>query len=168
MPEARALALAALLTFGAGACRHPGGLPPRLRACDGPLRATEEIPGDFTRSLRLRVRGGPVDESFGLVLQKRGARLVALGTNAFGAKAFAVTQEGERFEAQSFLGPGLSVPPENVLRDLHRAYFLTPEQAAASERSVTPEAGGGLRVASAACGYETLLVPVSGEEPRAE
>ena len=166
----RLAALVALSALGcaAGACRSVSGLPPRLRDCDGPVRATEEIAGDFTRTLRLRVRGGGVDESFGVVLQKRGARLVVLGTNAFGAKAFAVTQEGERLEARSFLGAALSVPPQNVLRDLHRAYFLTPEQAAASERSVAREADGSLRVASAACGYETTWVLVAEEPPRAE
>jgi hypothetical protein len=136
-------------------------LPPRLRSCDGPLRSTREIAGDFTRFERIRVRGQGVDESFGLVIQKTGARLVVLGTNAFGAKVFAVTQHGETFESESFVGPTLSVPPENVLRDLHRAYFLTPEQTQASERSAEPTAGGGIRVASAKCRYEAVIVRVS-------
>jgi hypothetical protein len=131
--------------------------PPRLRRCEGPLRSTHEIAGDFTRHERIRVRGGRVDESFGLVLQKRGAKLVVLGTNAFGAKVFAVTQVGDHVETKSFVGPALSVPPENILRDLHRAYFLEE-----GERTAEPVPEG-IRVTSR-CGYESLLVRVS-EQP---
>jgi hypothetical protein len=153
---AASLALTLSVALVASACRHAAGLPPRLRACDGPLRDAAEIAGDFTRHARIRVRAAGVDDSFGLVLQKTGARLVVLGTNAFGAKAFAVTQRGERFEARSFIGPALSVPPENVLRDLHRAWFLTPEQSRRSERSAEP-AENGVRVVSEKCGYEALI-----------
>jgi hypothetical protein len=156
-----ALALAATLALAPLACRHLSGLPPRLRACPGPLRSTHEIAGDFVHLERIRVRGGAVDEAFGLVVQKTGARLVVLGTNAFGAKVFAVTQLGEQLESQSFVGSALAVPPENVLRDLHRAYFLTPEQALASSRSAEPAPSGGIRVASEKCGYEAVIVRVS-------
>jgi hypothetical protein len=156
-----ALALATALALAPLACRHLGGPPPRLRACAGLLRSTHEIVGDFVRIERMRVRGGAVDEAFGLVVQKTGTRLVVLGTNAFGAKVFAVTQQGDAFESKSFVGPALAVPPENVLRDLHRAYFLTPEQAQSSERSAEPAPGGGIRVASEKCGYEALIVRVS-------
>jgi hypothetical protein len=153
MPRRAALALPLAL-----AC---ASLPPRLPACGGPLRSTEGIAGDFTRHERIRVQGERVDESFGLVLQKTGDRLVVLGTNAFGAKVFAVTQRGTDLDAKSFVGRALSVPPENVLRDLHRAYFLTPEQAAASERTADPLPSGGTRVASKRCGYESLIVRIS-------
>ena len=148
------------LSAGAAACRSLAGLPPSLRACPGPVRSTHEMPGDFTRSERIRVRGEGVDESFGLVVQKRGARLVVLGTNAFGAKVFAVTQLGDAIESRSFVGPALSVPPENILRDLHRAYFLAPEQQAASERSAEPTPSG-VRIESERCGYESLLLAIS-------
>ena len=157
---ARLLALVALLGLSAGACRQLAGLPPRLGACDGPLRSTREIAGDFTHLARIRVRGQGVDESFGLVLQKTGARLVVLATNAFGAKAFAVTQTGEKFETKSFVGRALSVPPENILRDLHRAYFLTPEQAQSPDRTAQPTASG-VRIESDRCRYESLIVPIS-------
>jgi hypothetical protein len=156
-------ALLALACF-AGGCRHLAGLPPRLRPCPGPIRSTREIAGDFTRLERIRVRGDGVDESFGLVVQKIGERLVVLGTNAFGAKAFAVTQEGDMLEARSFVGPALSVPPENVLRDLHRAYFLAPAQIAASPRTATPTPDGAIRITAPSCGYESTLVLVSEQK----
>jgi hypothetical protein len=157
----RRSAFAALAAAAALAC---AALPPRLPRCDGPLRSTREIAGDFTRYERIRVRGRGVDESFGLVIQKRGDELVVVGTNAFGAKVFAATQIGKRVETRSFLGPALSVPPENVLRDLHRAYFLTDAQAAAAERSAEP-ASDGIRIESKRCRYESLLVPNPAATP---
>jgi hypothetical protein len=152
---------AALLAASLAGCAGLG-LPPRLADCPGPLRPSGEIAGDFVRQERIRVRGARVDEAFGLVLQKRGARLVVLGFTSFGGKAFSLVQQGLEVESESHLGRALPVPPENVLRDLHRAYFLTPEQSAASERSLTRTPDGALRVASAACGYEATLVAVSG------
>jgi hypothetical protein len=154
----------ALLAAGLAGCASLG-LPPRLAVCPGPLRDTREIAGDFVRQERMRVRGGDVDAAFGLVLEKRGERLVVLGFNAFGAKAFAVRQSGLAVESESFLGRALPVPPENVLRDLHRAYFLTPEQVAASERSVREMADGTLQVRSAACGYESTLASSGAPTP---
>ncbi len=139
--------------------------PPRLADCPGPLRSTAEIAGEFVRHERIRVRGKRVDESFGLVLQKKDARLVVLGFTPFGAKAFSVIQRGLEIESESYLGRALPVPPENVLRDLHRAYFLTAEQSESSERSVARTPEGALRVLSAACGYEATLVRVGGGEP---
>ena len=49
---------------------------------------------------------------------------------------------------------------ENILRDLHRAYFLAPEQQAASERSAEPTPSG-VRIESERCGYESLLLAIS-------
>lgn len=149
----------ALLAVGLAGCASLG-LPPRLADCPGPLRPVGEIAGDFVRQERIRVRGERVDEAFGLVLQKRGARLVVLGFTPFGAKAFSLVQSGLEVESASHLGRALGVPPENVLRDLHRAYFLTPEQSEASERVVADAPDGTLRVRSAACGYEATLLRV--------
>ena len=100
------------------------------------------------------------NEAFGLVLQKRGDKLVLRGTNAFGAKVFVVTQIGEAIETKSFVGPTLSVPPENFLRDIHRAYFLAPEQQAMSERTAEPVERG-VRIESESCGCESLVLTAS-------
>ena len=152
---------AALLLAAASLAGCASLAPKRLADCPGPLRSTREIAGDFVRQERIRVQGRGVDEAFALVIEKSGPRLMVLGLNAFGAKAFSLRQQDLAVESSSYLGRALTVPPENVLRDLHRAYFLAPEEALASERSATPASGGAIRVASAACGYESILVRVS-------
>ena len=157
---------AALLLAAASLAGCASLAPKRLADCPGPLRSTREIAGDFVRQERIRVRGRGVDEAFALVIEKSGARLVVLGLNAFGAKAFSLRQQDLSVESTSYLGRALAVPPENVLRDLHRAYFLTPEAALASERSATPGSDGAIRIASAACGYESTLVRVSSSSAR--
>jgi len=69
------------------------------------------------------------------LLQKRGPSVVLVGLTSYGAKAFAVTQIGMQTFPESFLGPPV-VPPENVLRDLHRAHFLASENASFESRTV--------------------------------
>ena len=79
---------------------HPLPLP-RLGDCPGSLRPTHEIEGDWVIHERIRVRGGEVDESYGLVVQKTGPRLVLVGLTPFGAKAFSVTQIGVEIWSES-------------------------------------------------------------------
>lgn len=158
-----ALACAAL----ALACRVPAPpafmpLPlPKLASCPGGLRSTDEIEGDWIIHERIRVVGGGVDESFGLVLQKTGPKLVLLGLTPFGAKAFGVTQIGVETWSESYLGQALSVPPENVLRDVQRAHFLIVDDPALDARSVTRDADGVIHISARDCGYESTLAPVS-------
>ncbi len=144
----------------------PVPLPlPKLGDCPGQLRSTNEIEGDWTIHERIRVVGGEVDESFGLVVQKSGPKLVVVGLTPFGAKAFGVTQIGMETWTESYLGPVLAVPPQNVLRDLHRAHFLIVEDPALEPRQVTREADGVVLVAARECGYEATLAPVSATPP---
>jgi len=96
---------------------HP---PPRLSACPGPIPSTSALPsGDLAWRDRVRYRGGEVDTGFTLVAEKRGAKLVLVGLNAFGARAFSVTQDDLDVEADARMGRALQVPPETVLRDWH-------------------------------------------------
>ena len=164
-----ALALGSLAL--ALACKTAGPLlpvplpPPKLGDCPGMLRSTKEIEGDWTIHERIRVVGGPVDESFGLVVQKTGPKLVVVGLTPFGAKAFGVTQIGIETWTESYLGPVLAVPPQNVLRDLHRAHFLIVDDPALDPRAVTREADGVIKIAARDCGYESTLAPVSATPP---
>jgi len=142
--------LALALALLAAACKTPLPTPPlpipglpRLADCPGRLRSTQEIEGDWVIHERLRVTGGEVDESYGLVIQKTGPKLVLLGLTPFGAKAFS------------------AVPPENVLRDLHRALFLTVDDPALEPRTVSRDAEGAVHVTAKECGYEAVLAPVS-------
>jgi hypothetical protein len=115
--------------------------------------------GDWVIHEQIRVVASGVDESFGLVLQKTGPKLVLLGLTRFGTKAFGVTQIGIETWSESYMGPALSVPPENVLRDVHRAHFLIVDDPALDARSVTRDADGAIHIAARECGYESTLAP---------
>jgi hypothetical protein len=164
----------ALATAAFAGCAHlpppPAFIPlplPRLADCPGSLVPTHELEGDWVIHERIRVRGEQVDEAYGLVVQKSGPRLVLIGLTPFGAKAFSLTQIGVEVWSESKLGPALPVPPENVLRDLHRAHFLATDDPAFEGRTVRRDADGSVHVASEACGYESTLAPISVVNPAA-
>lgn len=114
------LLAAAALAGGCTTLRFLLDPPPRLAACPGPIPSTAALPaGDRVWHDRVRYRGGEVDAGFSLVAEKRGERLVLVGLNAFGARAFSLTQQGEAVESDDRLGRALAVPPETVLRDWH-------------------------------------------------
>ena len=149
---AAASVAAACSTFGLYAL-------PRLPDCPGPIPSTDALPaGDRVWRDRVRYRGGEVDAGFSLVAQKRGAELVLVGLNAFGARVFSVSQERERIEADARLGRALEVPPETVLRDWHAA------------RAAGTKAPGTLELARPECGYRVTFVAEStsvlGDPPR--
>jgi hypothetical protein len=163
-----AFALGAALLAGCAHVPPPAFIPlplPRLADCAGSLVPTHELEGDWVIHERIRVRGDQVDEAYGLVVQKNGPRLVLIGLTPFGAKAFSVTQIGVEVWSESKLGRALPVPPENVLRDLHRAHFLATDDPEFEGRTIRRDADGSVHVASASCGYESTLVPVSVVNP---
>jgi uncharacterized protein DUF3261 len=139
---------------------------PHLAPCPGPLRSTETLEGDWVIHERIRITAERIDDSFGLVLQKSGPKLVLVGLTPFGAKAFSVTQIGVQTWSESYLGPALAVPPENVLRDVHRAHFLTVDDPALDPRVVTRDADGVVHIANAECGYQATLAPISAVAPQ--
>jgi hypothetical protein len=143
----------ALLLVAAGGCTTVRFLldpPPRLGACPGPIPSTAALAGgDLVWHDRARYRGGEVDAGFSLVAEKRGARLVLVGLDAFGARAFSVTQEGSAVETDARFGRALAVPPETVLRDWHAL------------RAASPALHEPLALARAECGYEVTLVAES-------
>lgn len=169
MSELRRLPLALVLFAAACQTRLPMPPPilsplPHLADCPGQLRSTQEIEGDWVIHERVRVTGGGVDESYGLVVQKTGPKLVLLGLTPFGAKAFSVVQIGTQTWSESYLGPATVVPPENVLRDLHRALFLTVDDPTLEPRAVSRDAEGAVHVTAKACGYDAVLAPVSATQ----
>ena len=129
---------------------HP---PPRLAACPGPIPSTAALPsGDLVWRDRARYRGGEVDTGFTLVAEKRGEKLVLIGLNAFGARAFSVTQEQLHVEADARMGRALAVPPETVLRDWHAL------------RAANAEPPATLELARPECGYVATFAP-EGSHP---
>ena len=123
MTRAIAVGLAAFALLAAG-CRHLPFAPRALRECPGALRSTAEIDGDLRLELRMLVRSEKVDTVFRLVVEKRRERLVLVGLSPLGAVLFRVSQTGTDTEVDALPAALLDVPPENVLRDLHRVYFL--------------------------------------------
>jgi hypothetical protein len=147
------LAALALLLGAAGGCTtvrwllHP---PPRLAACPGPIPSTDALAGgDRVWHDRARYRGGDVDAGFSLVAEKSGERLVLVGLDSFGARAFSVTQEGGAVESDARMGRALAVPPETVLRDWHAL------------RAAGPALHAPVTLARPECGYEATLVAES-------
>jgi hypothetical protein len=140
----------ALLLAAAGGCTPVRFLlnpPPQLAPCPGPIPDTAALAdGDRVWHDRARYRGGEVDAGFSLVAEKRGARLVLVGLDSFGARAFSVTQQGAAVATDARFGRALAVPPETVLRDWHalRAAGASP-----------------LLLARPECGYEVTLVAES-------
>jgi hypothetical protein len=93
---------------------------------------------------RMRVESEEVQASFELAVQQRNGELTVVAFDPLGARVFALVQRGVDVEVDAL--PGLSVPPRNVLNDLHRANF----------RSAELEPRG--------CGYRATLV-VRSREP---
>ena len=156
-PDRLSLALVLALAASAGCQLRP---PARIPDCAGSLVSTLDLAGDWLIHERIRVRGDRVDEAYGLVAQKTGDRLVLVGLTPFGATAFTLSQVGLAVESDSRLGRALPVPPENVLRDFHRAHFIAIDGAELENRRVRRDADGVVHVTSVACGYEATLAPV--------
>jgi hypothetical protein len=73
----------------------------------------------------LRLTSGDRTVGMELALQKRGGELVLVGLHPLGAKLFSVRQVGTDLEVEALPAQVLDIPPENVLRDIHRVYFLS-------------------------------------------
>ncbi len=141
---------------------------PRVPLCEGPLTSTELIPDGLRLRQQHRVRAGAVDLVLELVAEKTSGRLVVVGFSVLGAKSFAVTQRGLEVEVEHFV-PFQPVPPENVLRDLHRVSFSqygpreSAREAEVSVRRTGEGPMGRAEILHAACGYRTIVVTLSEE-----
>lgn len=118
----RLLAIPLLAVFTA--CQHLPWNARAVRDCPGELVPTQEIEGEFLLRQHLRVTAGDRSFHFELALQKRGDELVLVGLHALGAKLFTIRQIGSDVVVEAHPSPALDVPPENVLRDIHRVNFL--------------------------------------------
>ncbi len=116
-----------------------------LAACSGPPKRTaviltsapSEYPGvlpdprtlpqDFmvrqTLTIKTQRDGKPVEAELDAVLQKQGDTLLIVGFGPMNAKAFTLTQRGDRIEFAQFMGPELPFSPRNIVVDVHRVYF---------------------------------------------
>jgi hypothetical protein len=117
-------ALLAMSMALAPGCRHAAFWPRAVAQCPGSLRPTSEIEGDLRVELRMQVKAESVDAALRLALEKQGDELTLVGISPLGAVVFSVIQNGVELEVDALPASILEVPPENVLRDLHRILFL--------------------------------------------
>lgn len=175
--SAQAAGLCLLLLVPAAGCASLGAslarwLPDRGRECPGALVPTQRIEGEFRVRLRARVQADDLDWRLTLVAQKRGEALVLVGLDAFGAKAFALTQRGTEVAVERPRGR-LPLPPINLLRDFHRMRFSAGGAASETGVTLSREPGGGVTIRHQRCGYRVTLVtfeevplpPASGSGP---
>lgn len=135
----------------------------RVPLCDGPLTSTERLPDGLRLRQQYRVTAAEVDYALDLVAEKTSGRLVVVGFTVLGAKSFAVTQRGLDVEVERFL-PFEPVPPENVLRDLHRVSFASyrsKQSALEADVSVRGTGEGRVEILHMGCGYRTTVVSLS-------
>jgi len=130
---ARLIALVACGSLWVAACAHPErrsviatGSPSEY---PGVLHDPRTFPQDFMVRQSLTIHaarrdGKPVDAELEAVLQKQGDTLLIVGLGPMNAKAFTLTQRGDRIEFVQFMGPELPFSPRNIVVDVHRVYFM--------------------------------------------
>ena len=152
MPSLTRAVAAVLACCLLGGCRHVPWGGRALPACPGPLVSTLDIPGDFLWRYQVQIDsdGDVGDAAFQLVVQKRGDELVLVGIHALGAELFSVRQIGTRVDVEALPPQALPIPPENVLRDVHRLRFAA---SAATPEIAWDADGKGAEIRHPGCGY---------------
>lgn len=153
-------ALAATLgcaSLGLGLAR---ALPDGGRECPGALAPPQQIPGDFLQRQGVRVQAEALDWQLSLVTQKRGDELIQIGLDAFGAKLFALTQDGSGVSVERPRG-ALPFPPINLLRDWQRVRGVQAAGANDTDVTLRRSADHVVTIEHARCGYQATFVTLS-------
>lgn len=122
--RAASLLLASML---AAACGPRGG---RATADpEGPgyptvLADPASLEGDFAAEQEVRMTHPRGENVFRAVLQKQGDELLLLGLAPHGGRAFLLRQRGDEVSFESYMPFELPFPPEYILHDVHRTWFL--------------------------------------------
>jgi hypothetical protein len=90
----------------------------------GELVPSDEIPGNFLMRQNLRFAAGDRKGSLEVVVQKHCAEILVIGLTSFGSRVFTIRQHGTEVSAESHFPGTWPFPPQNVLMDIHRVYFL--------------------------------------------
>ena len=111
-----------------------GGVPPRP---DGPppeypgtllevgdLRSPPALGEAFAHEQRVRTIYPEGEQSFRAVVQLRGEQLVLVGFGPHGGRGFVLTQNGADIDFESHLPGELPFPPEFMLHDIQRVWFI--------------------------------------------
>lgn len=112
---------------GGGSGRSAGGEHADVPEGDTspPLARPSKLGGDFVLEQRVTMEHPEGENSFRAVLEKKGDRLTLLGLAPHGGRAFVLVQQGDAISFESFMPRKLPFPPEYMMHDVHRAWFLT-------------------------------------------
>jgi hypothetical protein len=130
-------ALAAAFACGGGRAErgdHGTSGPTTPAAYPTTLIRPSAIDGDFALEQEVTITHAEGENGFRAVLQKQGDEIVLVGLGPHGGRAFALTQRGLETSYESFVPMELPFPPEYMLYDVHRTWFV---------RSGPPEGGTG-------------------------
>ena len=125
--------------------------PATVAPCSPAPSAVELPQRDFVTDYAYHLEGPGKEATLRLVAEKAGERLVVVGFNEFGVKAFSLTQDGGQVHVTRNLGPLLTVSPSNVLEDLGYGGFLEGKPP-----------GSTVVVDRRACGYRVRIERLSG------
>lgn len=114
----RVLALLAALA----AC----GTPPERTPRDypGELVPPADLPGAVLYRQRVTARFGEREHRFEAVVQKKKDALLVIGLGPAGTKSFVFELRGREVKAQHNAPETRALPPEHLLQDVERAFFL--------------------------------------------
>lgn len=117
---------------------------PTLRASDypGELVSSEQITTNVLMRQQITARFGERETTFDAVVQVQGGVVTVVGLTPFGTRAFSIVQRGRAIEFESFTDEPLPFPPEFILLDVHRTFFVTPAGEAPSDGERRSERGG--------------------------
>lgn len=117
------VALAVAAALAACAARDPAAIPDPASG-PTPLVATTEIPGEFLMQQRLRFRWRDAQGQVDAVVQQVCGEFTVLLLTPFGTPGVVIRQRGLDVSVQSKLADPLAFPPEYILRDVQRTYFV--------------------------------------------
>lgn len=131
-----AFTLLASVVFGCGP--HGGETTPVEVGPGYPTRMVDPatLAGDFVVEQEVRMVHPRGENTFRAVLQKRGGQLVLLGLAPHGGRAFLLQQGATGTSFESFMPFELPFPPEYILHDVHRTWFLGVETIEGERASV--------------------------------
>lgn len=107
----------------------------RLGECEGFDVPLSTLAVSSRKELRARVLGRGVDHDFPFVVESSADSFVLVGFTPLGTKAFTLVRKGDKVDVASKMGPGLTIPPRNVMEDL--LAMSVPSACATSPDGVT-------------------------------
>ncbi|MFN2375405.1 MAG: DUF3261 domain-containing protein [Candidatus Binatia bacterium] len=112
----------------------------RLYECRGFDAPLSVLAFSSRKELRARVRARHVDYDVPFVVESSSESLVLVGFTPLGTKSFTLVRKGDEVELENLIGPGLQVPPRNIMEDV-LAMSLPSDCATTSEATVTRTIG---------------------------